>query len=184
MRNIRLFFFVGIVLFFGGQSLYSQNKKERKEQKAKEIKEMIENGRFTIEVDRALPMGGRTVHLTTPYSLEMRGDSAISYLPYFGRAYSLPYGGGDGMRFEESITDYQSTFDKKGTARIKFVARTKEDTFRFDVQVFSNGSAIISVTPTNRQNITYQGELAPKKEDCADAPAAHFVLKYVYLPWL
>lgn len=61
MRNIRLFFFVGIVLFFGGQSLYSQNKKERKEQKAKEIKEMIENGRFTIEVDRALPMGGRTV---------------------------------------------------------------------------------------------------------------------------
>ena len=110
-------------------------------------------------------MGGRTVHLTTPYSLEMRGDSAISYLPYFGRAYSLPYGGGDGMRFEESITDYQSTFDKKGTARIKFVARTKEDTFRFDVQVFSNGSAIISVTPTNRQNITYQGELAPKKKD-------------------
>ena len=87
---------------------------------------MIENGRFTIEVDRALPMGGRTVHLTTPYSLEMRGDSAISYLPYFGRAYSLPYGGGDGMRFEESINDYQSTFDKKGTARIKFVARTKE----------------------------------------------------------
>ena len=146
MRNIRLFFFVGIVLFFGGQSLYSQSKKE-----------MIEYGRFTIEVDRALPMGGRTVHLTTPYSLEMRGDSAISYLPYFGRAYSLPYGGGDGMRFEESITDYQSTFDKKGTARIKFVARTKEDTFRFDVQVFSNGSAIISVTPTNRQNITYQG---------------------------
>ena len=143
MRNIRLFFFVGIVLFFGGQSLYSQSKKEREEQKAKEIKE--------IEVDRALPMGGRTVHLTTPYSLEMRGDSAISYLPYFGRAYSLPYGGGDGMRFEESITDYQSTFDKKGTARIKFV--------------FSNGSAIISVTPTNRQNITYQGELAPKKED-------------------
>ena len=123
MRNIRLFFFVGIVLFFGGQSLYSQSKKEREEQKAKEIKEMIENGRFTIEVDRALPMGGRTVHLTTPYSLEMRGDSAISYLPYFGRAYSLPYGGGDGMRFEESITDYQSTFDKKGTARIKFVPK-------------------------------------------------------------
>ena len=83
MRNIRLFFFVGIVLFFGGQSLYSQSKKEREEQKAKEIKEMIENGRFTIEVDRALPMGGRTVHLTTPYSLEMRGDSAISYLPYY-----------------------------------------------------------------------------------------------------
>ena len=165
MKNIRLLFFMGIVLFLGGQSLYSQTKKERKEQKAKEIKELIDEQRFTIDVDRALPMGGRTVNLTTPYSFEMRGDSAISYLPYFGRAYSLPYGGGDGLRFEESITDYQSTFEKKGTARIKFVTRTKEDTFRFDVQVFSNGSAIISVTPTNRQSITYQGEVAPKKKE-------------------
>lgn len=165
MKNIRLLFFMGVVLFLGGQSLYSQTKKERKEQKAKEIKEMIDEQRFTIDVDRALPMGGRTVNLTTPYSFEMRGDSAISYLPYFGRAYSLPYGGGDGLRFEESITDYQSTFEKKGTARIKFVTRTKEDTFRFDVQVFSNGSAIISVTPTNRQSITYQGEVAPKKKE-------------------
>lgn len=165
MKNVRLFFLIGIVLMIGGQSLYSQNKKERKEQKAKEIKEMIEGGRFTIEVDRALPMGGRSVNLTTPYSLEMRGDSAISYLPYFGRAYSLPYGGGDGMRFEESITDYQLTFDKKETAQIKFVARTKEDAFHFDVKVFSNGSATIGVTSANRQNITYQGELAPKKEN-------------------
>ena len=90
---------------------------------------MIENGRFTIEVDRALPMGGRTVHLTTPYSLEMRGDSAISYLPYFGRAYSLPYGGGDGMRFEESITDYQSTFDKRGPLELNSLARTKRRYF-------------------------------------------------------
>ena len=165
MRNIRLFFFVGIVLFFGGQSLYSQSKKEREEQKAKEIKEMIENGRFTIEVDRALPMGGRTVHLTPPYSLEMRGDSAISYLPYFGRAYSLPYGGGDGMRFEESITDYQCSFNKKGTAQIQFRTRSDDDTFAFSVQVFSNGSATINVTPVNKQNITFYGELAPKKKE-------------------
>ena len=102
MRNIRLFF-CRDCSFFGGQSLYSQSKKEGEEQKAKEMKEMIENGRFTIEVDRALPMGGRTVHLTTPYSLEMRGDSAISYLPYFGRAYSLPYGGGDGCVLKNQL---------------------------------------------------------------------------------
>ena len=165
MKNVRLFWLLGIVLLLAGQSLYAQSKKEKREQKANEVKELIDSKRFTVDVNRAIPMGGRSLNLTSPYSLEMRGDSVISYLPYFGRAYSAPYGGGDGLRFEESITDYQSTFDKKGTARIKFVARTKEDTFRFDVQVFSNGSAIISVTPTNRQNITYQGELAPKKED-------------------
>ena len=144
MKNVRIFWLVGIVLLLAGQSLYAQSKKEKKEQKANEVKELIDSKRFTVDVDRAIPMGGRSVNLTSPYSLEMRGDSVISYLPYFGRAYSAPYGGGDGLRFEGSITD---------------------DTFAFSVQVFSNGSATINVTPVNKQNITFYGELALEKKE-------------------
>lgn len=165
MKTFRLLFFMGIVLLVGGQSLFSQTKKEKREQKEKEVKELIDEKRFTIDVNRALPVGGRSVNLTSPYSFEMRGDSAVSYLPYFGRAYSVPYGGGDGMRFEKSVTDYSSSYNKKGIAQIKFVTRTDEDTYRFNIQVFPNGSATINVTPTNRQSITYQGELAPKKKE-------------------
>lgn len=110
-------------------------------------------------------MRGQAVSLTSPYTLEMRGDSVISYLPYFGRAYSVPYGGGNGLRFERTTTDYTCTYDKKGTARIKFAARTDDDTYRFNIQIYPNGSASINVTPTNRQNISYQGELAPRKEE-------------------
>ena len=166
MKSFRLLFLMGIVLFLGGQSLYSQSKKEKREQKEKEIKEMIDEKRFTIDVNRALPMGGRTVNLTSSYSLEMRGDSVVSYLPYFGRAYSAPYGGGNGgVRFEKSITDYQCSYNKKGTAQIKFVARTDDDTYRFDVQVYPNGSAFINVTPVNKQSITYHGELTAKKKE-------------------
>lgn len=165
MKNFRLFFFMGIVLFLGGQSLFAQSKKEKQEQKEKEIKELVDKKQFTIEVNRALPMRGQAVSLTSPYTLEMRGDSVISYLPYFGRAYSVPYGGGNGLRFERTATDYTCTYDKKGTARIKFAARTDDDTYRFNIQIYPNGSASINVTPTNRQNISYQGELAPKKEE-------------------
>lgn len=103
MKNVRLFWILGIVLVLTGQSLCAQTKKEKKEQKEKEVKELIECKRFTIDVNRAIPMGGRSLNLTSPYSLEMRGDSAISYLPYFGRAYSAPYGGGDGLRFENQL---------------------------------------------------------------------------------
>ena len=159
MKNVRLFWLLGIVLLLAGQSLYAQSKKEKREQKANDVK------RFTIDVNRAIPMGGRSLNLTSPYSLEMRGDSVISYLPYFGRAYSAPYGGGDGLRFEESITDYQCSFNKKGTAQIQFRTRSDDDTFAFSVQVFSNGSATINVTPVNKQNITFYGELAPKKKE-------------------
>ena len=164
MKNVRLFWLLGIVLLLAGQSLYAQSKKEKREQKANEVKELIDSKRFTIDVNRAIPMGGRSLNLTSPYSLEMRGDSVISYLPYFGRAYSAPYGGGDRLRFEESITDYQCSF-KKGTAQIQFRTRSDDDTFAFSVQVFSNGSATINVTPVNKQNITFYGELAPKKKE-------------------
>ena len=166
MKSFRLLVLMGIVLLVGGQSLYAQSKKERKEQKEKEVKEMIDEKRFTINVNRALPMGGRSVNLTSSYTLEMRGDSVVSYLPYYGRAYSVPYGGGNGgVRFEQSVTDYQCSFNKKGTAQIKFVARTDEDTYRFDIQVFPGGSASIHVTPVNKQSITYQGEVASKKKE-------------------
>ncbi|RHJ77798.1 DUF4251 domain-containing protein [Parabacteroides sp. AM08-6] len=165
MMNIRLFFLIGVVLLIGGQSLFAQSKQEKKEQKEKEVKEMIDKKRFTIDVNRALPMRGRSVNLTSPYSLEMRGDSAISYLPYYGRAYSAPFGGGNGLRFEKSITDYTCSYNKKGMAQIKFVARTNDDVYRFHVEVYPNGSANINVTPINKQSITFRGELASPKDD-------------------
>lgn len=165
MKKVRLFWLLGIALLIGGQSLCAQSKKEKKEQREKEVKEMIEGRRFTIDVNRALPMSGRSVNLTSPYSLEMRGDSAVSYLPYFGRAYSAPYGGGDGLRFEESITNYTCSFNKKGTAQIQFNARTNEDFYKYTVQIYPDGSANINVTPTNKQSITFHGELASKKKE-------------------
>lgn len=165
MKNVRLFWLLGIVLLLVGQSLCAQTKKDKSEKKVQEIKELIDNRRFTVDVNRAVPMRGRIINLTSPYSLEMRGDSVISYLPYFGRAYTAPYGGGEGLRFEKSITDYQASFNKKGTAQIKFRARTDDDAYTFNVQIFSNGSATINVSPVNKQHITFHGELAPTKEE-------------------
>ena len=38
-------------------------------------------------------MNGKTVYLTSPYSVKISNDSAYIELPYFGVAYSVPYGG-------------------------------------------------------------------------------------------
>lgn len=164
MKKFRLVLVLGIALLAGGQSLFAQSKKEKREQKEMQVKEMIESGRFMIDVNRAVPMSGRAVNLTSPYSLELRGDSVLSYLPYFGRAYSAPYGGGKGLNFTETVSEYDLSYDKKGVARIKFRTRTDEDNYAFNVQVFPNGSSTISVTPVNKQGIMFYGEVAPKKE--------------------
>lgn len=162
MRKEGLFVFLGIVLLFGGQSLSAQTKAEKKAEQESQIKEAIESGAYVIDVSRALPMSGRAVNLTSSYSLEVRNDSVYSHLPYFGQAYTAPYGGGEGMIFKEPLTDYKLTFDKKGTASVVFKTRNSEDTYEFRLQIFSNGSTTINVTSINKQGISYQGDLDPK----------------------
>jgi len=132
--------------------------KEEKATKEAELREAIENRAFVVEVDRALPTGAESRMLTSPYSLTIRGDTVKSYLPFFGRAYSVPYGGGDGLIFNSTITDYQSSFDKKGKALIEFKTRSKEDALVYRIQIFLSGSASIDVTSINRQSISFHGK--------------------------
>ena len=112
-------------------------------------------------------MRGPSRHLTSNYSVEIRNDSVFSYLPYFGIAYSAPYGGrGKGLIFDEKITDHKLIFDKKGTANISFRTRTEEDSYIYWIKVFTSGSADVRVTPNNKQSISYYGEFiydTPKK---------------------
>ena len=142
MRLTRLVGFLGIVLFCAGQSLFAQSKQERKEQKERVVREIVDS------------------NLTSHYSLEIHGDSILSYLPYFGRAYSAPYGGGEGLTFKEVATEKEQTSKKKGSYEIKFRVKTKEDVYMFRVEVYPNGSVTINVTPVNKQAITFYGDVA------------------------
>ena len=56
MRLTRLVGFLGIVLFCAGQSLFAQSKQERKEQKERVVREIVDSGRIKIDVDRAVPV--------------------------------------------------------------------------------------------------------------------------------
>ena len=79
--------------------LNAQSKKQKKEETQKAIRELIEAQKIKVEVDIAYPMRGPSKNLTSNYSVEIRNDSVFSYLPYFGIAYSVPYGGGKGLIF-------------------------------------------------------------------------------------
>ena len=165
MKTIRTIFFLLLVAVIGAPTLSAQTKKEKKEMKQKAVRELVLSEKYKIDVDRAIPARGRFVSLTSPYSIEIRNDSVISYLPYYGRAYSIPYGGGEGLNFKAPISDYKIEWDKKGTAKVRFIARSTEDRFSFNIDIFSNGSSSIFVNMQNRQSISFQGDLdIPEKE--------------------
>jgi hypothetical protein len=158
MKATRLIICLLIFLLAGILPVSAQNKKQKKEETQKAIKELVEAQKIKIEVDIAYPMRGKSRILTSNYSVEVRNDSVFSYLPYFGVAYNVPYGGGKGLIFDEKITDYKLTFDKKGTAKVYFKTRNSEDSYIYNLSVYTSGDADVHVTPNNRQAISYRGE--------------------------
>lgn len=153
-----------LAILVGAPTLSAQSKKEKQEQKKEAVKQEIVSENYKIDVNTAMPMRGRSIPLTSSYSLEIRNDSVISYLPYYGRAYNIPYGGGNGLNFKAALKEYSTETDKKGNAVIKFIARNPEDRYEYRVKVFPNGAASIDVNMQNRQSISFQGELEVKED--------------------
>jgi len=102
-------------------------------------------------------MSGAAKHLTFGYSVEVRNDSLISYLPYFGRAFSVPYGGGKALNFSESINNYQESEKSNGQRHIEIGVRNEEDTYTYYIDVFDNGSSSIAIQAREREPISFSG---------------------------
>lgn len=146
------------IVSFAVFSSCSAKRKSVHEPLSEEIKNAVESREFEISVNQMVPMIGRVQHLTSPYSLTLRNDSVLSHLPFFGRAYSVPFGGGRGLIFDGLLSDYKLRFSPKGSAKISFRVRTTEDTYVFSVEIFNNGASHIRVNSNNRQGIGFYGE--------------------------
>ncbi|MDR2148434.1 MAG: DUF4251 domain-containing protein [Tannerella sp.] len=139
-----------------GCSSLKMTKEEKAAQEAA-LRSAIEQRAYIIDVNRMIPMKGGSKTLTSPYSLEIKGDTINSYLPYFGEAYNIPYGGGKGLNFRATITGYNQLFDSKGKAIIEVETKNEEDRYLYSIEIFPGGSTSISVRSYNRQPISFYG---------------------------
>ena len=165
MKANKLFLLASLLLSGSMIPITAQNKKEKKQQREQAVREAVDAKAYKINVDRVMPMKGGSKHLTSDYSLEIRNDSVYSYLPYFGVAYNVPYGGGKGLNFSAPLSEYTSAYNKKGNAKITLEVRNEEDNYLYNITIYPNGSSNIQVTPTNRQSISFSGEMDLKKKE-------------------
>ena len=103
-------------MFVGDACHATRNSTEPERKKAqteRSVREALNAGQYKIKVDYMQPMRGRSRALTSDYSIEIRNDSVFSYLPYFGVAYNVPYGGGKGLIFNAPLTEYKKESLKK-----------------------------------------------------------------------
>jgi len=165
-----LFIMVGfIVLSISAQE--AKTKKEKKREKSElefaELDSLISSKLYRFEARKANPTGVQQVDLTTfDADLIINNDSVESYLPFFGRAYNVAYGGTDsGIKFETILNEYNVVKDTvKLVFNISFSAKSETDRYQCTLSVTSSGSATLSVTSNNRAFISYYGNIEPIKK--------------------
>lgn len=158
MKSVRLHILtLGITILCSSLLFGADSRAERPV--PEDIKKTIEGMEYTVTVDQMNPSGGASRSLSSGYKITLRYDSIRSVLPYAGVARNIPYGGGDGLVFEEVISNYKVEFDRKGVVQISFRCSHQGEHYSYRLSIFDNRSTIINVTPTNRQFISYRGLL-------------------------
>ena len=148
---------------------------------------LVESKNFYVNVDAAFPMGNGSITIDTKYGTKRLGgegyvslannqgelfimDTVVTgHMPFFGRAYNIPYGDGGGMEFENTKLEkeYVKVFQKKKKQYISydFTVRKDGDVFNFHVEIYANGNCTVNVNSNNRASISYSGEVSPIPED-------------------
>ena len=124
----------------------------------KAVQDNLSNKDYTILIQLMIPSVG-PARAVSNYSIKVSGDTLVSYLPFIGRAFNLPYGGGKGLDFTAKINEYHDIVNAGGGHDIVINVANDEDVFFYTLNVSASGSAFLSVSSRNRERISYTGEM-------------------------
>ena len=161
MRTKLLF---AICVFAGGlaiscSTMTKAEREARKAEWAEHVAKALDDRHYKIGINmmHTRRIGSKAV--ASDWSLEVKGDTLVSYLPYFGVAYEAAYGSSTGLNFTAPIKSYEDSGFNKGKRTIRLRTNSDEDVIDYQIEVMDNGSASIDVTPRKREGISYSGTL-------------------------
>ncbi len=123
------------------------------------VQDSLKSKHFTIDVNMMYPQRGAAENVTGNWSLEVKGDTLVSYLPYFGVVDYAPIGGGKGMNFTAPIEKYSMETDAKGQSMVRMKVKNDEERMEFQIEVQPEGQSYINVVFQRRDHISYSGTL-------------------------
>jgi hypothetical protein len=134
------------------------SKNEKKDAQFEQMVTLIEGGEFEYTVQSANPMGGKSIQITSSYTMEATGGVYKAYLPYFGQAHNASYGGDGGVQFEGEPTDLK--IDKnssKRTISITFSIKNKDESLNCNLVTGGGGNGTLTIISSKRSTISYYG---------------------------
>jgi hypothetical protein len=124
------------------------------------IHSLLRSKHFIFQPVNMIPASGRLRVLENGYFLQIKNDTLIANLPYFGKAYTAPVNAADaGYNFISTDFDYSISTGKKGSliATIKTNDRVYNTTFT--LSVFKNGTAYLLANSPDKQQVSYNGSI-------------------------
>ena len=155
MKNVCLAMTTLLVVLSGCGT--TADKAERQARIAKAVEQMLADRHYKVDIEMMYPLRGASMNVAGTYSLEVKGDTLVSYLPYRGQAYNVPYGGGKGLNFTALIDRYAERSDSKGHRLISIETKSEGDVLQYELQVFGNGQTSVDVHCRERDPISFSG---------------------------
>lgn len=118
-----------------------------------------------IGVMNALPNGGgasRMLNLDPGYGFNLKKDLLSVSLPYFGRAFNISPADATkgGIQFESKDFSIRESKTGKGNTLLVISPNDQRTGYKFNLEIFKNGSAMLSVSSNDRQPISYDGNIS------------------------
>lgn len=125
------------------------------------IQQLVGKRHFEIENTWAIPLRGSQVNLIgNPNYIRFKNDSVELFLPYFGVRHS---GGGynseSGIKYEGIAQDLEIEMNKAGNTEITFEGKQQSESLDFRITLYPNLNAYTHVTSSQRDPISYKGEV-------------------------
>jgi hypothetical protein len=156
--------FVLLLLLVPGLAQEPSRKAQRAKNKIEKeqlIDSLINSKTFVFVATRALPQGSGSVDLTTnSNSIEFHPERIKSYMPFFGRAYSIDYGGDGGIKFDGKPEEFKVTPLKSGKGfEVNASVSVTRDRYKLTLFISPEGNATLTITSNQRSTISYYGDI-------------------------
>jgi len=134
------------------------DKKEKKAKARLEMAQLIESGKFRFVARSANSELGNFNNLSSTYDMKFDSLNINAYLPYYGRAYSVPYGGSGGVKFDLKAENIEIIWnEKKKLFDISTEVSDSEDSYSINLTAGLDGYADLKISFRNRRWISYNG---------------------------
>jgi len=159
MKTIGALVIISLLLGLAG---FSQNdKKEIKARQQLEMANLIQAGHFKFVARSANSDLGNFNNLSSNYDMTFDSLQVKAYLPYYGRAYSAPYGGSNGgVKFDLKAKKIDRIYnERKKMFVISAELEGPDDSYSIYLNAGLDGYADLKINFRNRQWISYYGTI-------------------------